>query len=82
MDSFQLLLRKHLSAAWPHRWAALAAAWVVCLAGWAVIYMIPNHYETSARLYVDADAVLTPLLKGIAADNSPASHLEILQRTL
>ncbi len=36
----------------------------------------------SARLYVDADAILTPLLRGLAADSAPTSQLEMLQRTL
>ncbi len=44
--------------------------------------MIPNQYESSARIYVDTDAVLTPLLKGIAVDTSNASQIDVLQRTL
>ena len=44
--------------------------------------MIPNQFESSARLYVDADAILTPLLRGIAAESAPTTQLEILQRTL
>ncbi len=35
-----------------------------------------------ARLYVDADAVLTPLLRGIAVDTSSGDQLAMLQRTL
>lgn len=82
MDSLKALLQRHISTAWAHRWAALAIAWLICLGGWAGVYLIPNQFETNARLYVDADAVLTPLLKGLAADNSPTSQLDILQRTL
>jgi polysaccharide chain length determinant protein (PEP-CTERM system associated) len=43
---------------------------------------VPNQFESSARLYVDADAVLTPLLRGLAADSAPVGQLETLQRTL
>jgi polysaccharide chain length determinant protein (PEP-CTERM system associated) len=45
-------------------------------------YLVPNQFESSARLYVDADAVLTPLLRGLAADSAPVGQLETLQRTL
>ena len=55
---------------------------MVCGAGWAFVYTIPNSYEASARLYVDADAILTPLLRGLAVDNSLGSQLDVLQRTL
>jgi polysaccharide chain length determinant protein (PEP-CTERM system associated) len=82
VDQIRALLDRHVRAAWPHRWIALAIAWAICLAGWAAVHLIPNQYEANARLYVDADAVLTPLLKGIAADDSPSSQLDILQRTL
>jgi polysaccharide chain length determinant protein (PEP-CTERM system associated) len=57
-------------------------AWLICGIGWVGVYLIPNEFQSSARLYVDADAVLTPLLKGIAAETSPTAQLEILQRTL
>ena len=50
--------------------------------GWLVVYSIPNTYEASARLYVDADVVLTPLLRGIAVDSASAAQLDVLQRTL
>jgi polysaccharide chain length determinant protein (PEP-CTERM system associated) len=57
-------------------------AWLVCGIGWVAVYTIPNQYESGARLFVDADAVLTPLLRGLAADSAPTTQLEILQRTL
>jgi polysaccharide chain length determinant protein (PEP-CTERM system associated) len=82
MDGIRTLIQANLKAAWRHRWLALAAAWVICGLGWVGVMLIPNIYQSTARLYVDADAVLTPLLKGIAADTQPASQLEILQRTL
>jgi polysaccharide chain length determinant protein (PEP-CTERM system associated) len=56
--------------------------WLICGVGWVGVYLVPNQYESSARLYVDADAILTPLLHGLAADSAPASQLEVLQRTL
>ncbi len=82
MDQLRILLRRYLAAAWRYRWATVACAWAVCGLGWVGSTFIPNQYEASARLYVDADAVLTPLLKGIAADNQVTSQLDVLQRTL
>ena len=82
MDQVRILLRRYLAAAWRYRWASVACAWAVCGIGWVGSTFIPNQYEASARLYVDADAVLTPLLKGIAVDNQVTSQLDVLQRTL
>ncbi len=82
MDSMRLLLAQYLRAAWRRRWMGVIVAWMVCGVGWAAVYTIPNTFESAARLFVDADAVLTPLLRGLAADSAPTTQLEILQRTL
>jgi len=82
MNALQVLLRRQLSAAWRYRWPAVLFSWLVCAIGWAVTFTIPNTYESSARLYVDADVVLTPLLRGIAVDGASAAQLDVLQRTL
>jgi uncharacterized protein involved in exopolysaccharide biosynthesis len=82
MNTLLVMARRIVKAAWRYRWAAVALAWMICGAGWAFVYTIPNSYEASARLYVDADAILTPLLRGIAVDNSLNSQLDVLQRTL
>lgn len=82
MDSVRTLLSQYLRAAWRRRWLGVIVAWLVCGVGWVGVYTIRNTYESSARLFVDADAILTPLLRGIAADSAPTTQLEILQRTL
>src|ERR1700761_1568459 len=82
MDSVRILLFRYLRAAWRRRWIGVIVAWLVCGIGWAAVCMVPSQFESSARLFVDADAVLTPLLRGLAADSQPTTQLEILQRTL
>ena len=60
-------LRTALYSVWHRRWLALAVAWAVCLLGWLVVAMIPNTYESKARIFVDVDDVLSEQL-GIAGD--------------
>ncbi len=82
MEQWYRLVWQSLATAWRRRWLLVATAWGVCLLGWAGVSVIPNSYESDARLYVDADAILTPLLRGIAIDQNTASQLEMMQRTL
>jgi polysaccharide chain length determinant protein (PEP-CTERM system associated) len=82
MDSLRFLVEQYLRAAWRRRWIGVTVAWAICGIGWVGVYLVPNQFESSARLYVDADAILTPLLRGLAADSAPTSQLEVLQRTL
>jgi polysaccharide chain length determinant protein (PEP-CTERM system associated) len=60
-------LRTALWSVWHRRWIAIATAWGVCLLGWLVIAMIPNSYESKARVYVDVKDVLSKQL-GFAGD--------------
>lgn len=47
-----------IHSVWHRRWLALAVAWAVCLAGWLVVAMIPNSYESRARIFVQLDDAL------------------------
>jgi polysaccharide chain length determinant protein (PEP-CTERM system associated) len=60
-------LRAALWSVWHRRWTAIAVAWGVCLLGWLVVSLIPNSYESKARVYVDVQDVLSKQL-GIAGD--------------
>jgi polysaccharide chain length determinant protein (PEP-CTERM system associated) len=82
VDSLGLVVQQHLRTAWRRRWTGMFVAWLICSLGWTGTCLVPNQYESSARLYVDADAILTPLLRGLAADSAPTSQLDMLQRTL
>jgi uncharacterized protein involved in exopolysaccharide biosynthesis len=69
-------------AAWRHRWLALGIGWLVCLAGWTAVSLMPEHYESGARIQADTEAVRDLLLRGTAADNTPAGQVDTLRRTL
>lgn len=61
---------------------ALIIAWLVCLVGWWLVIMQPDRYESSARVYVDTENILRPLLRGLAVDNNLEAEVELIQRTL
>jgi polysaccharide chain length determinant protein (PEP-CTERM system associated) len=82
MESISGLVFQHLHAIWRRKWIVALAAWAVCIVGWSVVVMMPSRYESSTRVYVDADQLLTPILRGIAVDVDPAQQLDVLQRTL
>ena len=56
-------IRSALHTVWNRRWLALAVAWGVCLAGWLIVALIPNSYESRARIYVELDDVLSKQLE-------------------
>ena len=52
-------VRIALHAVWQRRWLALGVAWGIALVGWLAISLIPNKYESTARVYVQTASVLS-----------------------
>lgn len=52
-------IRIALHSVWNRRWLALAVAWGVCLVGWLVVALIPNSYESKARVFVEMQSILS-----------------------
>ncbi len=72
-------LRAAAHSVWTRRWLVLGVAWGVCLLGWIAVAMIPNAYESKARIYVQLDDVLSEQLK-IA--NGGADEIQRVKKTL
>ncbi|MDB5689908.1 MAG: chain-length determining protein [Sphingomonas bacterium] len=58
MNGIYQEIRIALHLVWSRRWLALAVAWGVCLLGWLVIALIPNSYESQARIFVQMQSLL------------------------
>lgn len=72
-------LQAALHSIWHRRWLALAIAWAVCLLGWLVVALIPNTYESRARVFVQLEDVLSQQLD-IA--NGGKNEIERVKMTL
>ena len=81
----QEIVRQILTTArgmWKFRWPALIVAWLTALVGVVVVMKIPNQYEASARVYVDTDSILKPLMSGLAVQPNIEQQIAMLSRTL
>ena len=82
MNSLASQAMPFLRMLWRQKWIAVGIAWLVCTVGWIGVAFMPTKYESSTRIYLNADPLLTPLLRGLAIDTDPSRHLDFLQRTL
>src|SRR6202166_5380665 len=81
-ENFRSLLLETAVTIWKHKWLALAVAWLVCLAGWSGVMLVPQRYESDARAFVDVNGLVTPLLKGLVVDTTPSESEGYLRQTL
>jgi polysaccharide chain length determinant protein (PEP-CTERM system associated) len=80
-DAYQQILIG-LKSVWRRRWYVVAIAWLICGAGWTMVASLPDKYESSARIYVDMDTMLGPLMRGIAVEMNLAQQIDLMQRTV
>ena len=80
MNNFYEQVMTTLYAVWRKRWYGLAAMWAVCLIGWIAVAMVPNQYESNARIYAKWSSLLPENL-GIGAGDK-ARQVDIVRQTL
>lgn len=72
----------YLRAMWRYRWYAMVSAWVIVLIGWFVVARMPDQYSASARVYVNTDTMLRPLLRGLTVQTDVGQRLRLMTKTL
>lgn len=80
-DVFAQLV-SYLLGVWRHRWLALGTAWVLALAGWAYVWQMPESYVASARMHVDTNSVLRPLMRGLTITPDINQRIQMMSQTL
>ena len=78
----RLMLIEQAFGMWRFRWLALALAWIIAIAGWVFILMMPNRYDASARVYVNTETILKPLLEGLAVKTDTLSQVGMMTQAL
>ncbi|MDC6166086.1 XrtA system polysaccharide chain length determinant [Paucibacter sp. XJ19-41] len=80
-----LLIAQILSIArsmWKYRWPGVLVAWVTGAVCATVVFMMPDRYQASARIYVDTQSILKPLMSGLAVQPNVEQQVVMLSRTL
>lgn len=71
-----------LRGMWKFRWPSVVVAWVIAAIGVVVVWRIPDQFEASARVYVDTDSILKPLMSGLTVQPNVEQQIGMLSRTL
>lgn len=64
------------------RWVALVVAFTLAVISAAAVSQLPDKYEGRARVFVDSNRVLQPLLKGLAVQPDVNQRVRLMSRTL
>ena len=71
-----------LRGMWKYRRLGVAVAWLVAAGAATTVLLMPDRYEASARVYVDTQSILRPLMSGLAVQPNIEQQVNMLSRTL
>jgi polysaccharide chain length determinant protein (PEP-CTERM system associated) len=71
-----------LRGAWRFRWSALWVAWLAALALWLGVFLIPETYEASARVFVDTGTTLRQATQGIGLSDNIDTQIQRVRQAL
>ena len=80
-ELFELFVA-YANGIWRHRWYMITLAWVVSIIGWGIIYQLPDQYEAKARVNVNTQSMLQPLLRGLTVTTNTEQRIQLVTRTL
>lgn len=82
MDQIWQQLMQYAKGMWHRRWWGVIVAWIVCVIGWTVVMTLPNSYQATARVYVDTQSLLRPLLQGLTVGTDVDQQILLMTRQL
>lgn len=71
-----------LRGTWERRWVGLAVMWAIGVIGGLLVWRMPDQYESSARVYVDTQSVLKPLMVGLTVQPNVEQQVALLSSRL
>lgn len=75
-------LLSQIAKAWRWRWLGMLVCWMVATVGTGYVLMLPDVYQSEARIRIDADSALRPLMQGMAINNNIRDQVRLMEQTL
>lgn len=72
----------YLKGIWLKRRYIIIATWLICPMGWYFVALMPNVYQSEARVFVDTQSLLRPLLRGLTVETDPNTQIRLMIKTL
>ena len=76
------IIQELMREVWRGRWLAVSVAWGVSLVLGLGIFLMKDRFEATARIYIDTQTVLKPLMADLAFQPDIQQQITMLARTL
>ncbi|KGJ95966.1 XrtA system polysaccharide chain length determinant [Thalassotalea sp. ND16A] len=77
-----VIIKELLLGVWSKKHYIILSTWLICPVSWFGIAHLPDVYESEARVYVDTQSLLRPLMKGLMVETDPNVEIRLIISTL
>ncbi|WP_371187625.1 XrtA system polysaccharide chain length determinant [Thalassotalea maritima] len=77
-----LIIKELLLSIWHKKHYAIISSWLICPLAWLAISSMPDQYESEARVYVDTQSLIRPLMRGLMVETDPNTQVNLIVKTL
>lgn len=67
---------------WRFRWLAAITAWLVFTVGAVVVHLMPDVYESEAKVFINTHSALDPILKNLAIETDFQNEVDVMTRAV
>ena len=75
-------LLEQLRGTWRFRWLALAVAWSLAIVLWIIVFLVPDTYQASARVFVNTKTTLSEATRGISLEDDVDNQIQRVRQAL
>ncbi len=68
--------------AWRFRWLGLLIATAVCVVAWGIVFLVPDSYRASSRVFIDTNTPLSQVTRGIGGESDVESQIVKVRQAL
>ena len=72
----------YLKGTLKYKRVALLFALLVCISGWIFVFLMPDKYESKAKVHIDSSTIIRPLMRGMVIDPDVSALIRIIQQLM
>lgn len=72
----------YLKGTLKYKRVAMMMALLVCICGWTFVFMMPDKFESKAKVHIDSSTVIRPLMRGMVIEPDVSALIRIIQQLM
>lgn len=72
----------YLKGTLKYKRVAIMFGLLLCICGWTYVFMMPDKFESKAKVHIDSSTIIRPLMRGMVIDPDVSALIRIIQQLM